>query len=180
MKLIIKSLVKIVYIYFHLLGVMTCKLVDLVQSFSTIHKIHVWNKTRFCSGWMTFYSIHTKPEVLVAGTRQQVAKLDTSNGIVVSGTIVPFSSKLRVLRATLDEELTVDDDISGIVRARNYHLRALRHIHVHLSIQTPLTPLHVCWYAWDLTTAMLFCMESRSKTLAASYLFRICSLVSSY
>ena len=70
----------------------------------------------------------SKTEALVAGTRQQVAKLDTSNGIAVSGSIAPFSSKLRVLHVTMDEKLTFKDNIFRIVRACNYHLRTLRHI----------------------------------------------------
>ena len=70
----------------------------------------------------------SKIEVIIAGTSQHLAKLDTSNGIAMSGSIVPFSSKLRVLGVTLDEKLTFDVHISGIVRACNYHLRALRHI----------------------------------------------------
>ena len=69
-----------------------------------------------------------KTETLVAGTCQQVAKLDTSYGIVMAGIVVPFSSKLRVLGVTLDEEVTFDDHISGIVRACNNHLRAVRHM----------------------------------------------------
>ena len=70
----------------------------------------------------------SKTEALVAGTRQQVAKLDTSSEKAESGSIVPFSLKLRVLGVTLDEKLTFDDHISGIVQTGNYHLWALRHI----------------------------------------------------
>ena len=50
-----------------------------------------------------------KTEALITGTHQQLAKLDTSNGIAVSGSIMPFSSKLRVLGVTLDKELTFND-----------------------------------------------------------------------
>ena len=62
----------------------------------------------------SFYSIPNKTEAFVAGTRQQAAKFDTSSGIAVSGSIVPFSPKLCALGVTLDEELTFDDHIIGI------------------------------------------------------------------
>ena len=36
---------------------------------------------------------------------------------------------LQVLGVTLDEELTLDNHVSGIVRVRSYHLCALRYIY---------------------------------------------------
>ena len=69
-----------------------------------------------------------KTEALIASFCQQVAKLDTSNWIALSSSIVLFSSKLRVLWVTLDDELTFDDQIFWILRAFNYHQRTLCHI----------------------------------------------------
>ena len=70
----------------------------------------------------------SKTKALVASTRQQVAKLDTSNGIAMFSSIMPFSSKQRVFVVTLNEKLTLNDHISEIVRACNYHLCILRDI----------------------------------------------------
>ena len=70
----------------------------------------------------------SKTEVLDTGTRQQIAKLHQTGGIVVSGSIVQFAAKLHVLGVTLDSYLSLDDHVTGAVRACNYHLRALRHI----------------------------------------------------
>ena len=67
-------------------------------------------------------------EAIITGTYQQIAKFDQSLGINVSGTTVPFSSKLRVLGVTLDSRLSFDDHVTSVVRACNYHNRALRHI----------------------------------------------------
>ena len=77
--------------------------------------------------WIDLLPNQSQTETFVAGIRQQVAKLETSNGIAVSGSSVLFSSKQRVLGETLDEEMTFDEHNSGIVRACNYHLHALRH-----------------------------------------------------
>ena len=81
---------------------------------------------------------------LVVGTRQRVAKLVTSNGIGVSGFIVPFYSKLRVLVMTLDKELTFDDHISEIVLACNYYLGASLHICPFVDQDTANTRLDYC------------------------------------
>ena len=70
----------------------------------------------------------SKTEALVTGTRQQIVKLDQTGGIVVSESIVPFAAELHVLGVTLDSYLSLDDHVTGAVRACNYHLRALRHI----------------------------------------------------
>ena len=70
----------------------------------------------------------SKTEALVTGTRQQIAKLDQTGGIVVSGSIVPFAAKPHVLGVTLDSYLSLDDHVTVAVRACNYHLHALRHI----------------------------------------------------
>ena len=78
------------------------------------------------TGW------HIRNELLLnpnkTGTYQQIAKFDQSVGINVSGTTVPFSSKLGVLGVTLDSRLSFDDHVTSVVRACNYHIRALRHI----------------------------------------------------
>ena len=70
------------------------------------------------------YAIET--EALVTGTRQQVAKFDQSSGITISNTTVQYSSK--ILRVLIDSELSVDDNVTCVVRACNYHIRSLRHI----------------------------------------------------
>ena len=46
----------------------------------------------------------------------------------MSGNTVPFSSKLRILGVTLDSRLSFDDHVTNVVRACNYHIRALCHI----------------------------------------------------
>ena len=69
-----------------------------------------------------------KTEAIITGTYQQIVKFDPSVGINVSGTTVPFSSKLCVLGVILDSRLSCDDHVTIVVRACNYHIRALRHI----------------------------------------------------
>ena len=68
-------------------------------------------------------------EALVTGIRQQVTKIDRSTGIMVTGAIVPFLDKIRVLGVTIDSELSFDDHITSVIRACNFHIRTMRHIH---------------------------------------------------
>ena len=69
-----------------------------------------------------------KTEAIVTGTRPQVAKFNQSSSILVSRVVAPFIVKLRVLGVTLDNHLAFDEHNTGVVRACNYHMRALRHI----------------------------------------------------
>lgn len=62
------------------------------------------------------------------GTRQHVTKFYKSSGLAVSDVVIPFVAKPKVLGVTLDSHLSFDDHITGVVRACNYHLRALHHI----------------------------------------------------
>ena len=64
----------------------------------------------------------TKTEALVTGTRQQVVKLDQSDGIPVFGVDVPFISKLQVLGVMLNCHLPFDDQITSVIRVCNDYL----------------------------------------------------------
>ena len=70
----------------------------------------------------------TKTEALVTETCQQVTKIDQSAGIMVTGASVSFVNKIRVLGVTIDSELSFDDHITSVVRACNFHIRAMCHI----------------------------------------------------
>lgn len=69
-----------------------------------------------------------KTEAVLFGTGVQRAKVNTSAGIVVAGAQVFFSQTVKLLGVTLDEDLSLDQHVTDIVRGCNYHIRALRHI----------------------------------------------------
>ena len=46
----------------------------------------------------------------------------------MSGLAVPFARKIRILGVTIDSALSFDYHITDVVRACNFHTRALRHI----------------------------------------------------
>ena len=83
------------------------------------------------TGWLIRNNLLINPDktkAIITGTRQQVAKFDEARGVAVSGSIMSFAQKLRVLGVTIDGLLSFDDHITDIVRESNYHIRALRHI----------------------------------------------------
>ena len=83
------------------------------------------------TGWFIWNNLLLNPnkmEAIITGTHQQVAKFDKAGGVAVSGSIIPFTQKLRILGLTIDGQLSFDDHIIDIVWAYNYHIRALRHI----------------------------------------------------
>ena len=77
-----------------------------------------------------------KTEAIITGTRQQITKFNRSAGVAVAGSNVSIVDKLRVLGVTLDSQLTFEDHISGVVRAFNFHVRALCHIRPLMTKET--------------------------------------------
>ena len=77
-----------------------------------------------------------KTEAVLLGTRAQRKKIDTSAGIDVTGANVAFSSSVKLLGVTLDEDLTLDRHVTEIIRGCSYHTRALRHIRPLIDLPT--------------------------------------------
>ena len=76
---------------------------------------------------------------MLFGTRAQRKKIDISAGIDVTGAKVAFSSSVKLLGVTLDEDLTLDRHVTDIVRGCSYHTRALRHIRPLIDLPTART-----------------------------------------
>ena len=50
------------------------------------------------------------------------------SGVAVAGSHIPFSVKLKSLGVTLDKTLSFDEHVKNIVKASNFHIKALRHV----------------------------------------------------
>ena len=70
----------------------------------------------------------TKTGAIVTGTRQQIAKLDQSDRVMICGAAVPFGSTLWVLGETRDSEHTFNEHITVVVHAFNFHPCAIHQI----------------------------------------------------
>jgi hypothetical protein len=63
-------------------------------------------------------------------------KIDASAGVDVAGAKVAFSSTVKLLGVTLDENMSLDRHVADIVRGCSYHTRALRHIRPLINLST--------------------------------------------
>ena len=69
-----------------------------------------------------------KSEVLLVGGREQIKKFAGGSGVSVAGSDITFSVQLKSLGVTLDQSLSFDQHVRNVVKASNFHIRALRHI----------------------------------------------------
>ena len=69
-----------------------------------------------------------KSDVTFYGTRPGLKRVDPINSVTVAGCAITISDRLKILGVTLDATLSFDEHIATVVKACNYHLRALCHI----------------------------------------------------
>ena len=81
----------------------------------------------------------SKSEALITGSKHQVKSFDSSAGLKVAGSVVPFVDNIKLLGVTIDKNLSFDNHISDVVRSCNYHIRSLRHIRHLIDRDTAVT-----------------------------------------
>ena len=69
-----------------------------------------------------------KSEVLLVVRKQVAEKFANGSGLAVAGSDIAYSVKLKSLAVTLDQTLSFDQHVKEIVKARNFHMKAFRHI----------------------------------------------------
>ena len=69
-----------------------------------------------------------KSDVAFYGTRPGLKRVDPPTSVTVAGCAISISDRLKILGVTLDATLSFDKHIATVVKACNYHLRALRYI----------------------------------------------------
>ena len=81
--------------------------------------------------WFWINSLRLNPDksdVAFYGTRPSLKRVDPSTSVTAAGCAISISDIPKTLRVTLDTTLSFDEHIATVVKACNYHLRALRHI----------------------------------------------------
>jgi hypothetical protein len=95
------------------------------------------------SGWLLRNGLllnPTKTQAIVFGTRQRLCRNTARcKSITVIGATVTFAQTLKIPGVTLESALTLYKRVSDVVRACNYHTRALRHIRPLLSVDSAKT-----------------------------------------
>ena len=69
-----------------------------------------------------------KSEVLLVARKPIAKTFAGGSGISVAGSTIAYSVKLKSLGVTLDQSLSFNQHVQNIVKASNFHIRALRHI----------------------------------------------------
>ena len=90
-----------------------------------------------------------KTDVALCGTRPGLKRSGLPSSISVAGCAIIASERLKILGVTLDVTLSFDDHIISVVRACNYHMRALRHIRCTLQILTRHRKYHSVQHRWE-------------------------------
>jgi len=81
-----------------------------------------------------------KTEAIAFGTRQQLAKrTEEDNKIKFGDTEIVVGDKVKILGICLDSTLSMDSHVGSVVKACNYHMRALRHIRPFLTPEVART-----------------------------------------
>ena len=83
------------------------------------------------SDWFALNGILLNPEkseVLLVARKAVADKFSNGSGIAVAGSNITFSVKLKSLGVTLDRTLSFDQHVRDVVKASNFHMKALRHI----------------------------------------------------
>ena len=80
-----------------------------------------------------------KTEAIAFGTRQQLAKRSTDTGLKISDASVAIVDSVKLLNVILDLTLSMDKQVNALVKACNFHIRALRHVRSGLTPEAART-----------------------------------------
>jgi hypothetical protein len=83
------------------------------------------------SDWFTRNGMLLNPdksEALLVARKRNAEKVGCGNSVRVAGSDITFSVQLKSLGVTLDQQLSMDRQVSNVVRSSNHNIRALRHI----------------------------------------------------
>ena len=83
----------------------------------------------------------SKTEILLIGTRQQLRKLGDIS-VSVGGISINPTDKVCNLGFILDENLTLNKQISNVCRKSHYHLTRIRHIRPYLTVEVTEKLIH--------------------------------------
>ena len=90
--------------------------------------LHTW----FCYNGLALNP--DKSEAIVFGTTQRSHSLPITSTVNVAGTLVQVSNQVRILGVNLDSRLSFDAHICALSKSCFYHIHALRHIRLNLTL----------------------------------------------
>jgi len=94
-------------------------------------------RTWFCENGMALNP--AKSVVILFGTSQKLKSFSSLNSCNVAGTDIQLSDKLKILRATLDSNLTMESHIKALSSSCFYHIRSFNQIRSSLDYDTAIS-----------------------------------------
>src|SRR6218665_1609323 len=70
----------------------------------------------------------SKTEVSAFGTRQQLIKHSTDTSLKIGDASVAIVDNIKLLGVIFDSTLSMNKQVNAVVKACNFHIRALRHM----------------------------------------------------
>ena len=80
-----------------------------------------------------------KTEAILFGTRQQIQKHSELSTFRIGDDDVKIGESIKILGVQLDATLSMDKQVTTIVKACNYHTRALKHVRKCLTLESTKT-----------------------------------------
>jgi len=84
--------------------------------------LHSW----FCHNGLALNS--SKSESILTGTRHRLRNFPSVKSPTIAGIPIPFSETIKTLGVTLDQNMTLHEQISSLSHSIHFYTRALRHI----------------------------------------------------
>ena len=133
------------------------------HSFSLFLLVCVFKRTWFLRNGLQLNA--NKSQVMILGiTPAQLRSAAAVSVVDVTVTTLPVSSQLKSLGVIIDSHMRFDSHVGAVVRACNYHTRALRHVRKHLTTETAQT---IVW------SVILSRIVSKRRKLAAWFLHHL-------
>ncbi len=70
----------------------------------------------------------SKTEAIAFGTRQQLVKRSTDTSLKIGDASLAIVDNVKLLGVIFDSTLSMDKQVNAVVKACNFHIRALRHV----------------------------------------------------
>src|ERR1043165_1380336 len=80
-----------------------------------------------------------KSKMFLVASQAQAKTFAGVSGVSVAGSYITFSVQLKSLGVTLYQTLSFDQHVQNVVKASNFHIRALRHIRPLLNRKVAIT-----------------------------------------
>ena len=107
----------------------------------------------------------SKSEAMILGSRQGLSRMEPVGSLVIGGDRVEVRDDIKILGVHLDPTLSMNAQVKAVIKASNFHIRALRHVRQGLTLEsTKMIALGLVTSRLDYCNSLLY---GTSKTNTA-------------